>query len=295
MAKNESILLSDYFFRSLFGNEKNKMCLSCLLSEIIKEDYKYIYENILYLNKELGKINVKDPNSGVDILVKIGNKIINVEAYISYNNIKKNKNLNYISKICLNYYNSDNKYKNNIKIIQINFIKGKHCSVNYIQDKKIYADVISIIEVGIDNKDDLKYTKSEHNLKLWCDLLNTKVEEIEKVFNIIEKMKYEKEVKEKMREEVKRYKMTELGDVIHTTWNDLKELEILDAEEAGKKAGLAEGKKVGILEGKKNTIFKHIMKMLKMNMKYSVISEITGVSVEKIEEYTHEIKLEKNI
>ena len=51
MAKNESILLSDYFFRSLFGNEKNKMCLSCLLSEIIKEDYKYIYENILYLNK----------------------------------------------------------------------------------------------------------------------------------------------------------------------------------------------------------------------------------------------------
>ena len=203
MAKNESILLSDYFFRSLFGNEKNKMCLSCLLSEIIKEDYKYIYENIVYLNKELGKINVKDPNSGVDILVKVGNKIINVEAYISYNNIKKNKNLNYISKICLNYYNSNNKYKNNIKIIQINFIKGNHCSVNYIQDKKIYADVISIIEVGIDNKDDLKYTKSEHNLSLWYQILNTKVEEIDKVFNIIEKMKYEKEVKEKMREEVK--------------------------------------------------------------------------------------------
>ena len=287
MAKNESILLSDYFFRSLFGNEKNKMCLSCLLSEIIKEDYKYIYENILYLNKELGKINVKDPNSGVDILVKIGNKIINVEAYISYNDIKKNKNLNYISKICLNYYNSNNKYKNNIKIIQINFIKGNHCSVNYIQDKKIYADVISIIEVGIDNKDDLKYTKSEHNLKLWCQILNTIVEEIDKVFNIIEEMKYEKEALEKMREEVKRYKMTELGDVIHTTWNDLKELEILDAEEAG----INKGKKLGLAEGKKNTIFKHIMKMLKMNMKYSDISEITGVSVEKIEEYTHEINL----
>ncbi|MBQ3142429.1 MAG: PD-(D/E)XK nuclease family transposase [Bacilli bacterium] len=286
MAKNESILLSDYFFRSLFGNEKNKMCLSCLLSEVLEMDYKYIYENILYLNKELGKINVKDPNSGVDILVKIGNKIINVEAYISYNNIKKNKNLNYISKICLNYYNSDNKYKNNIKIIQINFIKGKHCSVNYIQDKKIYADVISIIEVGIDNKDDLKYTKSEHNLKLWCDLLNTKVEEIEKVFNIIEKMSYEKEVKEKMREEVKRYKMTELGDVIHTTWNDLKELEILDAEEAG----INKGKKLG----RKSAISEFIMKMLKMNMKYSDISEITGVSVEKIEEYTHEIKIDKN-
>ena len=155
--------------------------------------------------------------------------------------------------------------------------------------KKKYNDVISIIEVGIDNKDDLKYTKSEQNLSLWFKLLNTKVEEIDKVFNIIEEMSYEKEVKEKMREEVKRYKMTELGDVIHTTWNDLKELEILDAEEAGKKAGLAEGKKLV-----KSTIFKHIMKMLKMNMKYSDISEITGVSVEKIEDLSHEIKLDKN-
>ncbi|MBQ3142134.1 MAG: hypothetical protein IJB82_01350, partial [Bacilli bacterium] len=168
-----------------------------------------------------------------------------------------------------------------------------HCSVNYIQDKKIYADVISIIEVGIDNKDDLKYTKSEHNLNLWFKLLNTKVEEIDKVFNIIEEMSYEKEALEKMREEVKRYKMTELGDVIHTTWNDLKELEILDAEEAGinkgKKLGLAEGKKVG----RKSAISEFIMKMLKMNMKYSDISEITGVSVEKIQEYTHEIDMKK--
>ncbi|MBQ3142410.1 MAG: hypothetical protein IJB82_02765, partial [Bacilli bacterium] len=161
------------------------------------------------------------------------------------------------------------------------------CSVNYIQDKKIYADVISIIEVGIDNKDGLKYTKSEQSLSLWCQILNTKVEEIDKVFNIIEKMKYEKEALEKMREEVKRYKMTELGDVIHTTWNDLKELEILDAEEAGKKAGLAEGKKVG----RKSAISEFIMKMLKMNMKYSDISEITGVSVEKIEDLSHEINL----
>ncbi|MBQ3142583.1 MAG: hypothetical protein IJB82_03660, partial [Bacilli bacterium] len=88
-------------------------------------------------------------------------------------------------------------------------------------------------------------------------------------------------------------------------WNDLKKLEILDAEKAGKKAGLAEGKKVGLAEGKKagilegkkagekNTIFKHIMKMLKMNMKYSDISEITGVSVEKIQEYTHEIDMKR--
>ncbi|MBQ3142133.1 MAG: hypothetical protein IJB82_01345, partial [Bacilli bacterium] len=147
--------------------------------------------------------------------------------------------------------------------------------------------------------------KSEHNLKLWCDLLNTKVEEIDKVFKIIEKMKYEKELKEKIRKEVED-KMSDIN-LLQTTWNDLKKLEILDAEKAGKKAGLAEGKKAGlvegkkagiaegkkagILEGKKNTIFKHIMKMLKMNMKYSDISEITGVSVEKIQEYTHEIDL----
>ncbi|MBQ3142120.1 MAG: hypothetical protein IJB82_01275, partial [Bacilli bacterium] len=135
------------------------------------------------------------------------------------------------------------------------------------------------IEVGIDNKESFKYTKSEHNLKLWCDLLNTKVEEIDKVFKIIEKMKYEKEVKEKIRKEVYD-KMSDIN-LLQTTWDDLKKLEILDAEKAGKKAG------------RKSTISEFIMKMLKMNMKYSDISEITGVSVEKIEEYTHEIDINK--
>ena len=138
-------------------------------------------------------------------------------------------------------------------------------------------------------------TKSEHNLKLWCNLLNTKVEEIDKVFKIIEEMKYEKEEKEKMRKEVYD-KMSDIN-LLQTTWDDLKKLEILDAEKAGKKAGLAEGTKAGLAEGKKlvkNTIFKHIMKMLKMNMKYSDISEITGVSIEKIKEYTHEIDINRN-
>ncbi|MBQ3142007.1 MAG: hypothetical protein IJB82_00690, partial [Bacilli bacterium] len=106
-------------------------------------------------------------------------------------------------------------------------------------------------------------------------------------FNIIEKMKYEKEVKEKIRKEVYD-KMSDMN-LLQTTWDDLKKLEILDAEKAGKKAGLAEGKKAG----RKSTISEFIMKMLKMNMKYSDISEITGVSVEKIEEYTHEIDINK--
>ncbi|MBQ3142623.1 MAG: hypothetical protein IJB82_03870, partial [Bacilli bacterium] len=219
----------------------------------------------------------------------------NVEAYTSYDKTRKNKNINYLSKLCLNYYNNKNNYDNKIKIIQINLIKRKYRDVHYIQGKKIYTDIISIIEVGIDNKDDLKYTKSEHNLKLWCNLLNTKVEEIDKVFKIIEEMKYEKEEKEKMRKEVYD-KMSDIN-LLQTTWDDLKKLEILDAEKAGKKAGLAEGKKAGLAEGKKlvkNTIFKHIMKMLKMNMKYSDISEITGVSIEKIKEYTHEIDINRN-
>ena len=100
-----------------------------------------------------------------------------------------------------------------------------------------------------------------------------------------------------------------LEDIMTTTWDSIRELDIAAAKYdgelkgkkvglvEGKKAGLAEGKKAGLaeglVEGKKNTIFKHIMKMLKMNMKYSDISEITGVSVEKIQEYTHEIDLNK--
>ena len=74
-----------------------------------------------------------------------------------------------------------------------------------------------------------------------------------------------------------------LKDIMTTTWDSIRELDIA----AAKYDGELKGKKAG----EKNTIFKHIMKMLKMNMKYSDISEITGVSVEKIKEYTHEIDL----
>ena len=67
--ENEQIILNDVYFKCLFGDEKNKMCLCCLLSEIMKEDYKYIYDNIIYINKDLGKINIKDTSSYVDVLV----------------------------------------------------------------------------------------------------------------------------------------------------------------------------------------------------------------------------------
>ena len=75
-------------------------------------------------------------------------------------------------------------------------------------------------------------------------------------------------------------------NLLQTTWDDLKKLEILDAE----KAGINKGK----IAGRKSAISEFIMKMLKMNMKYSDISEITGVSVEKIEDLSHEINLDKN-
>ncbi|MBQ3141959.1 MAG: PD-(D/E)XK nuclease family transposase, partial [Bacilli bacterium] len=292
MILNERIILNDSYFRNIFGNEKNKMCLCCLLSEIIKEDYKYIYDNIVYLNKDLSKNNKKDRNSILDVLVKVGEKIINVEAYTSYNQIKRNKNLNYISKLWFMYYNQKNKYKSKKEIIQINFIKGNKNDIYYLQGKNMYTKNIKVYDIRVDNKDNLKYTKSERNLMMWCKLLNTKVKDTQKIRKIIEKMNYEKEVKEKMRKEVEEQMEYTLKDIMTTTWDSIRELDIASAEYEGelrgKKVGLAEGKKAGLaeglVEGKKNTIFKHIMKMLKMNMKYSDISEITGVSVEKIQE-----------
>ena len=305
MILNERIILNDSYFRSIFGNEESKMCLSCLLSEIIKEDYKYIYENILYLKNELFKYNKKDKKSILDILVQVGNRIINVEAYTSYNQIKRNKNINYISKLWFMYYNQTNEYKSKKEIIQINLIKGKYNNLHYLQDKNKYTNNLKIYEISIDSKNDLKYTKSEHNLMMWCKLLNSKVEEKEKIYNLIKRMDYEEKVKKQIREEIQKQMEIKLEDIMTTTWDSIRELDIAAAKydgelkgkkvgiAEGKKVGIAEGKKVGIAEGKKNTIFKHIMKMLKMNMKYSDISEITGVSVEKIEEYTHEIDMKK--
>ncbi|MBQ3142136.1 MAG: hypothetical protein IJB82_01360, partial [Bacilli bacterium] len=171
------------------------------------------------------------------------------------------------------------------EIIQINLIKGKYNNLHYLQDKNKYTNNLKIYEISIDSKNNLKYTKSEHNLMMWCKLLNSKVEEKEKIYNLIKRMDYEEKVKKQIREEIQKQMEIKLKDIMTTTWDSIRELDIA----AAKYEGELRGKK----EGRKSAISEFIMKMLKMNMKYSDISEITGVSVEKIQEYTHEIDMKK--
>ena len=260
---------------------KNKDILSLLLSEIIEEKYEYIYKNIKYLNNALELSSIKDTRNITDILIEVDKYIIDIEAYTEYSERKKRKSLIYITKILSKYYNNRNDYKGNKKIIQINIILEKKEDEKYYvkSERRKYIEEIEIIEINIDREETLLYTKSELiNKKLWCNLLRSEIDEIEEIRNIIDKMKYKKEIKERMKERMIKYMTQEYLEEIGTTWQDRINLDKADARDEGLKEGLKNGYHNGIKD-RNITLAKT---MLESNYKIEEISKLTGLSIEKI-------------
>ena len=296
--KKKELVINDIPFRSYFGKEENKEILSLLISEIMEVEYKYVLKNIKYLNPELERININDKGNITDILVEVGKYVIDIEAYTNYQKKHKLKNLVYLTKIINNYYNDKNEYKAKKEIIQINIIKRKEKDAEYyVQSKeKKYVEEIKIIEIYIDKEETLLYTKSElTNKELWKLLFGCEIKDTKRISFIIEKMKYDEKIKEKFKGGIIKHMTLEYLKEIGTTWEDRLNLEIAIAKEKATKEGLKYGKKLGIEKGiekgmkkviEKGMISKSIdiaSKLIYKNISFKEISEITGLSIDKIE------------
>lgn len=269
-------IMKDVVFKNIFGNEKFKLMLSCMLSEIIKKDYKYIYENIIYLNNYLCKTRIYGNPAIVDILVKIDNIIINIEAYTKYDKSKKMKNINYISRVIIKNFNSKNGYNSSIEIVEINLIKGDKEDKTYqIRSKeKLYTNKIEIIDIYIDKVKEEKYTiNKQNNLNIWKEILNGKLEE---VIYKIEKLEYPKNIINEMKGLVIEFMSEEDVLEIGTTYEEWFESKIKEGKDEGKKEGI------------KETSTEIAKKLLKTKMPYEQIAEITGLSLKYIKNIKYE-------
>lgn len=319
-------LITDTMFRNFFGNEKNKLFLSCLLSELLNLDYKYILRNIKYLNTYLCKDTVLSSSSIVDVLVQIDNIIIDIEAYTQYSAFSKLKNMNYISKIYIKNYNGNDGYHSNIRILQVNFIKSRKIDSSYQMQNKnaLYIDKIRIIDLHIDNLCSNVYTNNKQ-INIWKRLLNGEYN-AEEVFNIIDEFEYDSTIKNKMKGLISEF-MTE-KDVLEigTTLDEWIKWRLYTAKYQGveigkffgRKEGLSlgreeglnlgrkegfnlgreegfnlgrqEGFNRGIKNGKNQSNYIIAKKLLERNMNFDEVSEITGINREKIEDLSLKIQ-----
>ena len=96
-----------------------------VVSDILKLDYDYVYEKMEIINNNLKINNIKSKRSVRDVIIKLDNNIINLEANREYYNGLLMRNYYYLTKIISNYYKINDKYDRIGLIAQINFNEFK--------------------------------------------------------------------------------------------------------------------------------------------------------------------------
>lgn len=190
-----------------------------------------------------------------------------------------------------NYKKGDKNYKNIGSLVQINLVYDKNYIIGekfreifYLKNKEGYvlAKKFRVDYINIAKLEDPCYTSGIDGIEDFCRLLITKEEKEFK--RILGEMKMEKEAKTKL-EEVMKYSQNDEVVAIYSDYTT-EELErntiIEDRVEEGIQKGIQERFEK---EKKKALNQKNIeiaRSMVKKNIDFSIISEITGLTIEEI-------------
>ena len=262
----------DCMFKALFQEEDMKGILSYLISKITGMDKDYIYENIKIVNSEIPKRKYIEKGKITDLLVTIGNNVINLEMNSKLSNSTLIKNNAYHHEIAGRLFYIGEEYKYLRKSIQINFNRKYEISS--------FGNEI-VQEFKMRSKDgkyvlDENYINYQINLeKIYKKYYNKdKLNRFEKILLILTLNK--KEELEKVVEGDKELK--QMKDKIEDFSSDLEMIGLYDEEKVRDIV-----KKIDVEEAKKEEKIEIAKNMLKKNATIDFIVEVTGLSEKEIE------------
>lgn len=284
----------DAMFKAIMQDKSCREYLIEIIYNCTKLPKKFIRENLIITNSELPVENFSEKRKITDLVIEIGNNIINLEMNCFYYNGLIERNETYLSE--LKKIKFDYEYEDFPRIIQINFdnfykfdertiikfmIMDEERHVKETENYEKYHINLKRIKEKYYNKEEL--TKFE---KLLLLLVLEKKDDLIKVSSGDEIMKKveekiitlsqdsamilcydEEEYKEKVRK------------ALNSTEKEQARKEGLEEGRAeGRAKGLAEGHIKGMEEGKKEII----KKLIDSGMDEKKISNITGMSIESI-------------
>ena len=265
-AKNDNV------FKAIFCNENNTFLLKTLIERCLKIQIEIIEIHAPEKIKE----NIYAKGQILDVLVKVDNRLINIEVNSGFYDGVHRRNFGYAG----SKYNEEVKIGENYldmnEVIQINFTWGlpqKYSILGeyLLVDKKTgikFVDNFSIFEYNMDKIRELWYSGDKEYEFL--AILDFNKEELKKIGK---GDKYMSEFKKKIESlnDNREYKefLTAEEDMKKTN-NTFKEI--------GRREGLEDGKVLGIEESKVEIA----KKLLSKNMDIKEIAEVTGLSIEKI-------------
>ncbi len=251
---------------------EEKEVLAEIIELVIGIPKEEVIKNGVIINSEYVRENIIETDKKSDLLISIGNNVINLEMDRRYYSGSNKKNNKYIHKI-VNHYNP----KNTVQICFTSYKEGEELKGGKKSIRKyMFQDSDGNVEdYGLEKyKIDLEYIENKY-------YNNDELTRREKIFLMF---------KESNREILKEIsKGDKIMDKIYKRLDKLSEDEALsllydekEREEEKKQAEIEYAEEHGLNKGISQGIKQTAKNLLSMNMSFEDISKATGLSIEEI-------------
>ena len=281
-------LTRDFMFKRIFTN--NPEILKKFLISVLKLDINPDLATITILNNELTKAREKEYHKTVDIYARINNNLrIDIEVNSEKFNTVKVRNTFYLNKITVDTTDVGVNYKDFSKIYfyQLN-LNIQKCDKDLDEEYEILStknhkkllDNYKIVCKSLDYYNELYYNQSNKLSEdiIWLSLLNaSNLDELKEIAGLVMSDKEKEKFVSDCEDACKDVKW--LSEWKSDFWADVVRHNVL---ENVKNEGLKEG-----IEQKETEMIKG---MLKKNIDLKTISEIAGISIDKIKKIEKDLK-----
>ncbi len=265
-AKNDNV------FKAIFCNENNTFLLKTLIERCLKIKIEIIEIHAPEKIKE----NIYAKGQILDVLVKVDNRLINIEVNSGFYDGVHRRNFGYAGSKYSEEVKIGENYLDMNEVIQINFTWGlprKYLILGeyLLVDKKTeikFVDNFSIFEYNMDKIRELWYSGDKEYEFL--AILDFNKEELKKIGKGDEYMSEFKKKIESLNDNREYKEFLTAEEDMKKTNNTFKEI--------GRREGFEDGKVLGIEESKVEIA----KKLFKENIDEQIISKVTGLSMEKI-------------
>lgn len=266
-AKNDNV------FKAIFCNENNTFLLKTLIERCLKIKIEIIEIHAPEKIKE----NIYAKGQILDVLVKVDNRLINIEVNSGFYDGVHRRNFGYAGSKYSEEVKIGENYLDMNEVIQINFTWGlprKYLILGeyLLVDKKTgikFVDNFSVFEYNMDKIRELWYSGDKEYEFL--AILDFNKEELKKIGKGDEYMSEFKKKIESLNDNREYKEFLTAEEDMKKTNNTFKEI--------GRREGFEDGKVLGIEESKVEIA----KKLLNKNMDIKEIAEVTGLSLEKIQ------------
>ena len=264
------------------GNEQ-------ILKEFIERILKRKFKTFKIISPELTKNNIYEKGKYLDVLIKTDNLFVNIEVNSHNYNGLSERNFSYIALVYASHIKVGEEYNNDLDFIQINLTVGLGTKMPEISISKVI------------NKETLKL--KVRNLEIYdvnLDKINSRCYNEDDEYNFLKMMTASKEELEflaekgdgfmkKIKDEVNRINDENYFANFISVEEDERKIRntyyangVEEGEARGKRLGEKRGEKLGEKRGKENALIEIAKNLLKVGDSIQKISEVTGLSKEKI-------------